>query len=370
MASTTLSVNIRSSKIHLPIYIVSLDTRTKTFTEDEIRGWFIKSNSFSTYKTSGALLICEQLPDPNYRTDVTYRMIVLHPWRNEERRRQYRQMAQTPANRQQVQALETDVVEQDGQAQQRRGGGGGGGAQPLGFIQRVIRGETKRQAERTRYLNEASVRVRGTSWFPHILVNEQYEHLPEMVRFRVAFRENCKRLLQDYVRTSTEGRTIFPNIAWERMEFRNFEHTQLDERTPGAGPFVHGVCRGLFPEGDSTTPGNLPQGRQPKKGSIQARDRYQMCMHVAQVTCVVSMNMVFTNPMSFLSDMIGALGILYEGFGLLFSKEKYKSSYSKARFYLHDNRGQMLLSRLAGDRPPDKAFDLLYVCYRYDQLNH
>lgn len=374
MASTTLSVNIRSSKIHLPIFIVPLNTREKTFTDDEIRGWFIKSNSFSTYKTSGALLICEQQPDPNGRNDITYRMIVLHPWRNEERRRQYRQMAETPPNRQQVQALETletDVVEQDGQGQQRRrGGGGGGGAQQLGFIQRVMRREAERQVERTRFLNEASVRVPGPSWFPPILVNEQYERLPEMIRFRIAFRENCGMLLRNYVRTSTEGRTIFPNIAWERMEFRNFERTQLDEQVPGAGPFVHGVCRGLFPEGDGNKPGNLPQGRQPKRRTIQSRDRYQMCMHISQVTCVVSMNMVFTNPMSFLSDMIGTLGILYEGFGLLFSKEKYKSSYSKASFYLHDNRGQMLLSRLTGERPPDKAFDLLYVCYRYAQLNH
>ena len=375
----TLSVDIRASKIHLPIFIVSVYTKDKVFTDDEIRGWFIKSNSFSTYKTSGALLICEQQPDPNGRNDITYRMIVLQPWRNEERRRQYRQMAETPANRQQLQALTPDLHEdtqEQGRQQQQaqlRGGGGGGGGFRLGRptnIQRVMRREIERQVERTRFLNEASVRVPGPSWFPHVLIDPRYDDDGAMVRFRIAFRENCGMLLRNYVRTSTEGRRIFPNIAWERVVFRNFVHIQLDERSPGAGPHVHGVCRASFPEGNSPSVGILPQGRQPKRSVIQARDRgHQLCMHVAQVTCVVSMNLVFTNHMTSLSDMIGTLGILYEGFGLLFSKEKYKSSYSKAGFYFNDNRGQTLLSRLTGERPPDKTFDLLYVCYRYAQLN-
>jgi hypothetical protein len=75
----------------------------------------------------------------------------------------------------------------------------------------------------------------------------------------------------------------------------------------------------------------------------------------------------FNEPKKCVADMILVLGLLYDGFCLLFSQERYRSAYTKAIFIYEDNQGSTLLHRLTGERPPDKTFDLLYVCRRYDE---
>ena len=375
----TITVNIRSSKITLPIYNISYLVRgvSKIATDDEIRGWFVKSDAYSTYKTSGAILVCSQYIDSPY-INVTYRMIVLKPWRNDNRRLQYMEMG----------LYNADILPEIQMEQQQRGGGGGGEGggegggggggggegQNMRKVNRLMQRQTRRQIERTQYLNEAIVMVPGNSQLISILNTTQHDEVEGVIRFKIAFRENCRRLFSNYLASSQETTDLLRvhgRIDISKPEFRAFELNPIseDKRTKiGPGNRLT-VSPMLFPEG-LLFPGGEPElGSRPEGREAKARMRPEPNIGpMGKVSCVCSMLLSFNEPKKCVADMILVLGLFYDGFCLLFSQERYRSAYSKAIFTYQDNQGPTLLHRLTGERPPDKTFDLLYVCRRYDEI--
>lgn len=376
----TITVNIRSSKITLPIYNISYSVRgvSKIATDDEIRGWFVKSDAYSTYKTSGAILVCSQYIDSQY-INVTYRMIILKPWRNDNRRLQYMEMG----------LYNDDLLPEIQMEQQQRGGGEGGGGggggggegggegQNMRKVNRLMQRQTRRQIVRTQYLNEATVMVPGNSQLITILNTTQYDEIEGVIRFKIAFRENCRRLFSNYLASSQETTDLLRvhgRIDISKPEFRAFDLNPIwteDRRNKQNLRSGHGrlqtVSPILFPEGlhfpQGPEVGSRPEGRVAKARSGPEPNLGDM----GKVSCVCSMLLSFNEPKKCVADMILVLGLLYDGFCLLFSQERYRSAYSKAIFIYQDNQGPTLLHRLTGERPPDKTFDLLYVCRRYDE---
>lgn len=354
----TLSVDISSSRIKLPIFTVDYNVSTsgrpsfKVATDDDIRGWFIKSNSYSTYKTSGAILICSQSPDPNYRQNVTYRMIPLQPWKDMDRRRQYREMALH--NPDMIKNLDIDISRQELEGvfdiEQR--------------VKQLMNKQTQRQQFRTRFLKSATVTIPESSWLVSILNLTQYDHLPGVIEFKKIFIENCQQLFPNFIGSSRESKDILSRIAITNQKFKQFE------QIPNTGPKgIHTILtnHSLYPQGidnyDSIIFGARPAGRTQKSKVNPPTLNYHN-----QLSCICSQNISFTDPIRCMSDMILVLGLLYDGFDLLFNHTQYRSAYSKAKFIYEDNQGITVLHQLTGERPPDKSFDLLYVMNIYSLI--
>jgi len=351
----TLSVDISSSRIKLPIFMVDYNVSTsgrpsfKIATDDDIRGWFIKSDSYSTYKTSGAILICSQGVNSDHE-NVTYRMIILEPWKNMDRRRQYREMALH--NPDMIKNLDIGSSRQELEGvfdiEQR--------------VKQIMTKQTQRQQFRTRLLKSATVTIPGRSWFPGFLNTTQFDHLPNYIDFKKIFIENCQQLFPNFIGSSRESKDILSRIAITNQKFKQFEQIPNTE--------LHTILTNhiLYPQGidvnyDSINFGTRPEGRTQKLKTYQPTLNYHN-----QLSCICSQNISFTDPIRCMSDMILVLGLLYDGFDLLFNHTQYRSAYSKAKFIYEDNQGITVLHQLTGERPPDKSFDLLYVMNIYSLI--
>lgn len=351
----TLSVNINSSRIKLPIFTVDYNISTsgrpsfKVATDDDIRGWFIKSDSYSTYKTSGAILICSQGVNFDHQ-NVTYRMIVLEPWKNMDRRRQYRQMALHNPNL--IKNLDIESLRQEYE----------GVFDIEQTVKQIMSKQTMRQQSRTHLLNNCTVTVPGSSWLVTVLNTTQFDHLPGVIEFKKTFIENCKQLFPNFIGSSSESKGILSRIAITNQKFNHFEQIINYSSNPPISPMTNHI---LFPQGIDGNYNSVELGARPD-GRTQKLKTYQPVLHYHnQLSCICCQNICFTDPIRCMSDMILVLGLLYDGFDLLFNTIEYRSSYSKAKFIYEDAQGTTILHQLTGERPPDKSFDLLYVMNLY-----